>query len=348
VHGQTVDLDDGALVALGIHRMEVPVPFIEAGGPANAYAIEDADGRWTLFDTGIGTPDGLSALRAQASERGIDLKRLSRIVVSHGHLDHFGNAQQLSEESGARVFIHAADLDKVTGDGRFAVLLRRHRSYFLSALGVPVDVLDAVQANADRQKSSSVRHIERERLGTIEGGEVLEFKRFSAVVRHLPGHTPGLICLHAEREKVFFADDHVLARVSPNPLLDLSQGEGETKFRALARYIEGAKWVRDQDLNAVLPGHGRAFTGHRELLDGLFAFYEVRQEKLLNAIRAQGEASVFELLPTLFPRRDPGRLVLMLSEVLANLEVLEDRGRVTAKPGEIVRYTADVGSSPTR
>ncbi|HEY0880132.1 MAG TPA: MBL fold metallo-hydrolase, partial [Archangium sp.] len=161
MHGQTVDLDDGALVALGIHRMEVPVPFIEAGGPANAYAIEDADGRWTLFDTGIGTPDGLSALRAQASERGIDLKRLSRIVVSHGHLDHFGNAQQLSEESGARVFIHAADLDKVVGDARFATLLRKHRAYFLSALGVPVDVLDAVQANADRQKSSSVRHIER-------------------------------------------------------------------------------------------------------------------------------------------------------------------------------------------
>ena len=101
MHGATVDLDDGALTALGIHRLEIPVPFVEAGGPANVYVIEDADGRYTLFDTGIGTPDGITALRGQAAERKLDLRKLSRIVVSHGHLDHFGNAQMLSEESGA-------------------------------------------------------------------------------------------------------------------------------------------------------------------------------------------------------------------------------------------------------
>ena len=335
MHGPTQELNDSALTALGIHRLEIPVPFIEAGGPANVYVIEDADGRYSLFDTGIGTPDGVAALRGQAAEKQLDLKKLSRIVVSHGHLDHFGNAQMLSEESGARVFIHDADVEKVTGDARFAALLRRHRAYFLR-LGVPVETLDQMQAGADRQPNL-VRHVERARLGPLHDGDVLQFKHFEVVVRHLPGHTPGLVCLHAERQRFFFADDHVLARVSPNPLLDLSQGEGKTKFRALSRYMEGAKWVRDLDLDAVLPGHGPAFRGHRELLDGLFAFYEQRQGKLLARLQ-QGPASIFELLPTLFPRREPGRLVLMLSEVLANVEVLEDQGRVTALEGEIVRY----------
>ena len=115
MHGATVDLNDSTLGSLGIHRLEIPVPFVEAGGPANAYVIEDADGRYSLFDTGIGTPEGITALRSQASERNLDLKKLSRIVVSHGHLDHFGNAQLLSEESGARVFIHEADVEKVVG-----------------------------------------------------------------------------------------------------------------------------------------------------------------------------------------------------------------------------------------
>ncbi len=335
MHGTTVDLDDGALTALGIHRLEIPVPFVEAGGPANVYVIEDADGRYTLFDTGIGTPDGITALRGQAAERGLDLRKLSRIVVSHGHLDHFGNAQMLSEESGARVFIHDADVEKIAGDARFAALLEKHRGYFVR-LGVPAETLDLMQAAADLQ-SNQIRYVERSRLGALNEGEVLQFKHFEVVVKHLPGHTPGLVCLYAEQQRVFFADDHVLARVSPNPLLDLSQGEGATKFRALARYLEGAKWVRDLELDAVLPGHGPAFRGHRELLDGLFAFYGVRQEKLMARL-AQSPASVFELLPTLFPRRDPGRLVLMLSEVLANVEVLEDLGRVTALEGQIVRY----------
>ena len=338
MYGPTVELNDSALSAYGIHRLEIPVPFIEAGGPANVYVIEDADGRYSLFDTGIGTPDGIAALRAGASEKRLDLRKLSRIVVSHGPLDHFGNAQMLSEESGARVFLHEADVEKVVGDGRFAALLRRHRAFFLQQLGVPVEQLDQMQAAADRQPTL-VRYLERARLGPLRDGEVLQFKHFEATVKHLPGHTPGLVCLHAERQRLFFADDHVLARVSPNPVLDLSQGEGKTKFRALSRYLEGARWVRDLELEAVLPGHGPAFKGHRELLDGLFAFYELRQGKLLARL-TQSPSSIYELVTSLFPRRDVGRMVLMLSEVLANVEVMEDLGQVTALDGEIVRYAA--------
>lgn len=338
MHGETIDLSDASLRTLGIHRIEVPVPFVEAGGPANVYAIEDADGRYTLFDTGIGTPDGIIALRGGASAAGVDLRALSRIVISHGHLDHFGNAQLLSEESGARVYVHEHDRDKVVGDARFAAMLRKHRAYFLS-LGVPVETADQMQAVADKSPSK-IRYVEPDRLQPIGEGATLEFKHFSVVVKHLPGHTPGLICLWAERQRVFFADDHVLARVSPNPVLDLSQGEGETKFRALSRYLEGAKFVRDLELEMVLPGHGPAFQGHRALLDGLFGFYEKRQAKLLAKL-SEGPASVFELLPTLFPRRDLPRMVLMLSEVLANVEVLEDRGAVkVAQRGDVVRYAA--------
>jgi glyoxylase-like metal-dependent hydrolase (beta-lactamase superfamily II) len=339
MYGATVDLNDASLHALGIHRLEIPVPFLEAGGPANVYVIEDADGRYTLFDTGIGTSDGITTLRGQAAERGLDLQKLSRILVSHGHLDHFGNAQMLSEESGARVFVHDLDREKVIGEARFSTLLRKHRGYFLK-LGVPVETIELMQASADRNPNT-IRYVEPARLGSLNEGDVLHFRHFDAIVKHMPGHTPGLVCLWAAQQRFFFADDHVLARVSPNPVIDFCHGEGATKFRALARYLEGAKWVRDQQLDAVLPGHGPAFTGHRELLDGLFEFYGRRQEKVLAKLR-EAPASIFELLPAVFPRRDIPRLVLMLSEVLANVEVLEDQGRVAVvdHDAEIVRYAA--------
>ena len=337
MYGATVELDDAPLRALGIHRLEIPLQFLEAGGPANVYAIEDGDGRWTLFDTGIGTSDGLAALWGESAERGIDLKRVSRIVVSHGHLDHFGNAQVISEQSGARVFVHEADRAKVLGRHRFAQVLEAHRAYFLHALGVPVERFEAEVERA-RKSVDTIRYVDEARLSSIADGEVLRFKHFDAVVRHLPGHTPGLICLHAERERVLFADDHVLARVSPNPALDLSQGEGATKFRALSRYIEGARWVRDQDLRMILPGHGKAFSGHRELLDGLFEFYGTRQSKILAALRVMPQTA-FGLMQSVFPRRDTStRYFLMLSEVIANLEVMEDRGEVERVEGDVVRY----------
>ncbi|MFO0600766.1 MAG: MBL fold metallo-hydrolase [Myxococcaceae bacterium] len=338
MYGETKDLPDTALLSLGIHRIEVPVPFLEAGGPANVYAIEEADGRFALFDTGIGNAEGHAALKAGLAQHSLDLSRLSRILVSHGHIDHFGNAQWLSEQSGARVFIHDADREKVMGDARFAALLRKHRAYFLGALGVPVETLDEMQAFADRSRSDS-KYLQGERLGSLVEGQRFEFKHFEVEVKHLPGHTPGLVCLWAERVKIFFADDHVLARVSPNPVLDFTYGEAPaTKFRALSRYLEGAKWVRDLDLEMVLPGHGPAFSGHRALLDGLLEFYVRRQDRIAAKLAA-GPATVFELLPALFPRnREPARLVLMLSELLANVEVLEDAGRVVREDGDVVRY----------
>lgn len=325
MYGDTVTVDERFLGPLGVHRIPVPVPFVEAGGPVNAYAILNGDGTYTLFDTGVATPDGLAALRGGAAEQGVDLRRVSRIIVSHGHVDHFGNAQTLAEESGARVVIHDADRSKVLGEERFSTLLARHRGYFLS-LGVPGEVLEQMQALAARGKPVS-RPIEAHRLGALVAGERFSFAHFDAEVLHLPGHTPGLVCLHAPAHKLLFADDHLLERVSPNPLLDFSQGEGETKFRALARYLESARAVHALELDCVLPGHGPAFRGHRSLLDGLFEFYGRRQEKI-RAFLAKRPASPYEVVDAVFPRRDVPRLVLMLSEIVANLEVMEDAGAV--------------------
>lgn len=325
MYGETFGVDESLLARLGVHRISIPVPFTEAGGPVNACALLDEDGGWTLFDTGVGTPEGLAALEAGATACGVDLGRVKRIVVSHGHADHFGNAAVLAERSGARVFVHPADAAKVAGEEPYARMVRQHRDYFLR-LGVPAEVL----AELDRMLSASrsfARPIDRRRLISLRHGEQWRFRHFEATVLHTPGHTPGLVCLHSEAHRLLLADDHLLARVSPNPLLDLSQGEGDAKFLALVRYLESARAVHALELDCVVPGHGEPFRGHRALLDGLFEFYQRRQEKLL-AHLVDAPATVYALLEVLFPRRDAMRLLLMLSEVLANVEVLEARGLV--------------------
>ena len=113
--GTTPD-GDAVLRALGIHRLAMPVPFADAGGPVNAYAIRDRRGGVVLFDTGIGTPEGIAALETGSSAAGLDLRRCTQILVSHGHVDHCGNAQLLAERSNAPVGVHPGDHDKVVGD----------------------------------------------------------------------------------------------------------------------------------------------------------------------------------------------------------------------------------------
>jgi len=156
-------------------------------------------------------------------------------------------------------------------------------------------------------------------------------------VLHLPGHTPGLVCLWDVEHRLLFADDHLLARTSPNPFLELV--DERTTRRALVQYLHSIGRIRALDVEWVLPGHGTPFQGHRAAIDSLLRFYQRRQEKLVAAL-ADGPRTTVELSSALFGPQEGARLYLTLSEVVGNLEVLEDAGRVRRlESGAVERWT---------
>jgi glyoxylase-like metal-dependent hydrolase (beta-lactamase superfamily II) len=310
------------LASLGVTRVPVPVPFVEAGGPANVYVIEEADGGVALFDAGIGTKEGRDALLAGFREIGRSLGEIRRIFISHGHIDHYGYARAAQEESGAPVYCHPRDHAKVTGRGRSAQALELYAD-FLERLGAPREMLAHVRVHfQDTQRMA--RPLES--VEPLADGDRLRFARFSAEVLHLPGHTPGLVCLWAAEQKVLFSDDHLLERVSPNPLLDL-EGKAEPEHKALCAYVRSTRKVRELPVSLVAPGHGEPFAGHAEVIDRLLHFYDRRQALILDLLR-EGDATPAALAPRVFPRAKPSQLYLVLSEVMGNLEVLEEQGKV--------------------
>ena len=319
------ELPDGdrVLRALGVHRLSMPVPFVDAGGPVNAYAIEDGRRGLAFFDTGIGTPEGVAALHAGAEAAGLDLRRCTQVLVSHGHVDHSGNAQLLSELSGAPVRVHPGDMEKVVGESDWE---RRAPVYatFLRRQGVPEEQLP-VLAEMGRHTGQFSRRVDPSRARALTEGERLRVGKLRLEVLHLPGHTPGLVCLWDPEHGLLFADDHLLARVSPNPFLELV--DARTTRRALVQYLHSITRVRALDVNWVLPGHGAPFQGHRAAIDSLLRFIRRRQDKLLAALAA-GPRTPVELSEALFGPQQGPRLYLTLSEVVGNLEVLEDGSRV--------------------
>jgi glyoxylase-like metal-dependent hydrolase (beta-lactamase superfamily II) len=327
---------DGLLQSLGIHRLVIPVPFPDAGGPVNAYALDDGTGRLTFFDTGIGTETGIAALRSGAARTGLDLSRTAEVLVSHGHVDHFGNAQLLAEESGAAVGVHPADRDKVVGEDGWAAREPLYRAY-LRRQGVPEAQVPRLVAMG-RHSGKFSRRVDPARARALEGGRRFQVGALDLEVLHLPGHTPGLVCLWERTHRLLFADDHILARTSPNPFLELT--EAGTTHRALVRYLESIETVRALDADWVLPGHGPPFQGHRATLDTLDAFYQRRQERLMDALRS-GPRTAVELSEVLFGPQEGARLYLTLSEVIGNLEVLEEAVRVRAEDdGAVARWRA--------
>ena len=71
------------------------------GEPAVSYYIEDGKEK-ILFDTGYS-----DAFLKNASKMGIDINRINKIIISHGHDDHTGGLQYLLEENlNSEIILH--------------------------------------------------------------------------------------------------------------------------------------------------------------------------------------------------------------------------------------------------
>ena len=324
------------LADLGIHRISMPIPFLEAGGPVNAYAIEDREGGLLLFDAGLGSPEAEAAMDAGLRRIGRSPADVSRIVVSHGHVDHYGGALSLRERAGHDVPVsgHPRDIPKMAeGFPRWRDQLPAYAAFF-HRLGVPPDVM----VEAGRQVSEGFTKARRiPRVDPVDLDAPLRLRHVTLEPMHMPGHTPGLVCLYDREHRVFLSDDHLLEHVSPNPLIELGPDGGEG-WRPLVAYLDSVSRLRALEVDLVLPGHAEPFGGHREVIDRLLAFYGKRQQRIREEL-APGPLTGWELSTRLFPRAPASAMFLTMSEALANLEVLEARGEVRRDAdGDVLRF----------
>lgn len=311
---------DAVLAALGARRLEIPVPFASTGGRVNVYLIDNPDGTLTLFDTGIATEEGTAALVAGFSSAGRKLDGVTRILISHGHVDHYGLARFIQERSGAKVYVHPADRNKVMSGGSLSPM-----KGYLSRLGVPAPLIDRLAGQYVRTQAYGR---ELETVEPLAEGQRFGFARFEGEILHCPGHTPGLVCLHAPAQRILFTDDHVLALISPNPLLEIGARGEEDKFQALVAYLASARRILAMDLDWLMPGHGVPFQGHRSVLESQFRFYERRQARMEEVLEGAPQTA-YALVSAIFPAAGEELLFLTLSEIVGNLEVLESQRRVT-------------------
>ena len=129
-----------------------------------------------FIDSGL--PSNVHSITHGLTNCGISLDQISRVVISHAHPDHYGGLAELVDKAGIAVAVHEAEADIVEGDvpapspfrSRFFAALARPAMSRLTVSPVPV----------------SLRLKDRDLI------------RFPTEVRvvHLPGHTPGSICLY--------------------------------------------------------------------------------------------------------------------------------------------------------
>ncbi len=290
----------------------LPTPY--PVGPVNAYLLPGPP--VTLVDCGPKTDEARAALEGGLAAAGARLGDIQRLIITHGHIDHFGLAATVVEASGAQICAHPAEVPKMTADRAFMEPLRAliAEAGFEPAIGdTVIDAMRTFRRQLD--KITPTRLVNDGDRIEIEGG-VLE-------VLHTPGHAQGHICLRWD--DALIAGDLLLEEISPNPIIEFD-GEGR-RLRTLPAYLRSLRRVAALAPAIAYPGHGDPITAPvarvREILD----HHDARKNRLAGMLAGRSW-TLRGLAEDWYPNIDLFNLFLVLSEIVGHLDLLEEEGRV--------------------
>ena len=298
---------------LGSDLFVVPLPLYD-GSPVNAYVCEGDDGLW-LIDGGLGTKFCQDTLKAGLETLGYSMQEMCGLLITHGHADHIGAAQQALANGGA-LLAHREEATRGRDLGFDLEWLHRN--------GLPRRA--APDAWRDYPWPDPTR--------LLEDGERVRWGKLDLEITWCPGHTPGLVCLYEPNRRLLFTTDHVMRR-APAPI----SLRCPTDADPLSEYLASVEKLLPLKVDTVLPGHGRPFHGLHQRLASIEAEIHEQLVQITHHL-ATGPATAYELLSlrALQDRRHvPGRYGLTL--VLARLQHLELQGKVRRLESEdTIRY----------
>jgi glyoxylase-like metal-dependent hydrolase (beta-lactamase superfamily II) len=305
-----------------IGRIPLPTPF--PVGDVNAYLVFPAmrSESLTLIDTGVKSPEAFEALQHGFKEFGWALEQVDRILITHAHLDHYGQARRLRERCRAAVYAPRHEAERMQAG--WASTLERTDSIlaWLHRWGVPEAIarLDGGMAELARRLQDPV-----EVDVLLEDGDTVRAGDLVLEVIATPGHCDGHVVYYERSLRILFSGDHLLTDISPVPLLVLPEGLDEPRPKSLVRFMESLKRVEKLECELTLPSHGDAITDHRQLIEGYRLHHQRRALQLLRHLR-KGPLTPFELAVRLFPHHYSTQIFLVMSEVIGHLDVLIEEG----------------------
>jgi glyoxylase-like metal-dependent hydrolase (beta-lactamase superfamily II) len=172
-------------------------------------------GELLLIDSGAGW--SVDKIIKNIEGFGFEGNKISKILLTHCHIDHIGGAPEIKKRFGSKIYIHKLDAPPLeNGDP----ILTAAKWYQTSFTPTPVDV----------------------KFNLPE--EILRIGDQKIVCLHTPGHTPGSICIYLDRDgkRILFGQD------LHGPLL-------EEFGSSLEDYDRSTKKLLDLDADILCEGH---------------------------------------------------------------------------------------------
>lgn len=313
----------------GIAQLTLPTPF--PVGDVHAFLIKGD--RLTLVDAGPKTEEAWEAFKTQLKDLSLAPDDIEQVVLTHHHPDHVGGLDFLSPS--LDVFGHFLNERWINRTDEFLQINEQfHRDMFYEC-GVPEQYLQFL----GRMKGSLRYSCDRPLTSTISEGDSPPGLEDWKVVE-TPGHAQSHIMLLREKDGVAIGGDHILANISPNPILEPPHSEGSDRPRPLVQYNQSLKKLLDYPVKTVYAGHGPEVYELDQLIGKRLERQHSRAMQVKEWLKIE-TLSVFELCRKLFPKVFERELSLAISETVGQIDYLLSIGEVEAtREGKKLLYSA--------
>jgi glyoxylase-like metal-dependent hydrolase (beta-lactamase superfamily II) len=297
----------------------------------NIYIISDSD-QLILVDCGSGMAQanedllaGFSAVSEQFNES-ITLSDISAVLITHGHIDHFGGLPFVRRYTDAPIGVHVLDRRVLSNHQERVLFASSRLDSFLEGAGVPAEHRQRLMAvylfAKNYYPSTPVQFLLEE--GKPAVGEI--------TVYHVPGHCPGQVCLQVD--DVLLTADHILSRITPH-----QAPESITNNTGLGHYLDSLTKIEN------VPGVRLGLGGHQEPIDDIYgrilAIKQAHQERLERVLDiCRQPQSIADISLELFGEVESYHVLLALEETGAHVEYLYQRGELVAANLEEIEKTS--------
>lgn len=289
------------------------------GFSGNAYLIEGG-AKPILVDTGSSSPQSIADLETAfaelRSEHGVAVTPadLGAIVITHGHIDHFGGLAGLAGKTGAPVGIHLLDRRVISSWAERLVVATRQVGIFFHQAGVEPGKRERYLETYRAAKSFFKSHPPVDFTfdeGPLLGGEL------EAI--HVPGHCPGQVNLRVD--DLLLTADHVLDRITPHISPEMITSEtGVGHYLASLRKIE----TKVGGIRLGLGGHMSEIPDIARRSQEIRRHLEARLEKVLELCLSP--RTIVEISREIYGRVRSYHVILAILEAGALVEYLYQHG----------------------
>ena len=323
-------------IAPGILWLRMPLPF--ALNHINLWLVEERDG-YTLVDCGYGDATTREHWQRHFATT-LAQRPIRRIVATHCHPDHLGNAAWLAAHFACPVLMTQGEflaahalIEQQAGFGQAdaRALFARH--------GMDAEHLAALAARGN-QYHRGVPEAPHAFARLIAGDAVTLGGRAWRVIAGY-GHSPEHAALASPEAGLLISGDMLLPRISTNVAVWPGEPDGDPVARFLASIGEFTGLPAD---TLVLPSHGPPFRGIAARVARLRDHHAERLGELERALAVAGTPrSAQDVIPVLFRRElDLQQRFFAMGEAIAHLNHLwrNDRAERRVANDGAIRFAA--------